>query len=141
MVTIKNESTTIAAEKTVGEVIGLLTRRGVLSVNTEFTEAGKLAGLSFVMRTDYGPRMYKLPVHAEGVRRVLQANGAPPARRTPEHAAKVAWRIAKEWLEVQMALVDAGLARLDEVMMPYMLTDERTMYEVYRDNAMKALES
>lgn len=140
MVAIKNESTTIAVDKTVGEVIGLLTRRGVMSVSTEFDE-GKLVGLSFVMKTDYGPRMYKLPVHADGVRQVLRSNGAPPARQTPEHAAKVAWRIAKEWLEIQIALVDAGLAKLDEVMLPYMLTDERTMYEVYRERSMKEIAS
>jgi len=39
-------------------------------------------------------------------------------------------------------LVDAGLAQLDEVLMPFMIaTDDRTMYQVYRANAMKEIAS
>lgn len=57
---------------------------------------------------------------------------------TPAQAARVAWRIAKDWLEAQSALIDAQLATLDEVMMPYMVASydgDRaiTMYGAFRD--------
>jgi hypothetical protein len=139
MVTIKNESTTITVDKTVGEIIGLLTRRGTTSVVTLYDE-GKVSGIIFTMKLEYGMRDYKLPVNSEGVLRVLKRGGAPARVQTPDQAARIAWRLAKEWLEVQIALVDAGLARLDEVLMPWALVDEtRTMFEAYHENAMKAV--
>jgi len=30
--------------------------------------------------------------------------------RTREHAARVAWRICKDWIEAQLAIVDAEMA-------------------------------
>ncbi|MDR6098913.1 hypothetical protein [Microbacterium sp. SORGH_AS_0454] len=42
-------------------------------------------------------------------------------------------RIAQDWLEAQSALVDAQLATLDEVMLPYMVGPSgETMYAVFR---------
>jgi hypothetical protein len=142
MVAIKNQSTTITVDKTVGEIVGLLTRRGTTSVVTLYKE-GQVSGLSFGLKTEYGPRTYALPVNADGVQAVLRKGGAPAAAQRPEQAARIAWRIAKEWLEVQIALVEAGLATLDEVLLPFMLNggDDRTMYQVYRASALKELES
>ena len=53
---------------------------------------------------------------------------------TPEQAAKVAWRIAKDWLEAQSALIDAQLATLDEVMLPYLIDGNsgKTLYAAWR---------
>jgi hypothetical protein len=139
MVAIKNQSTTIAVDKTVGEIVALLSRRGTTSVVTRYRD-GAISGLSFEMKTDYGIRGYDLPVNADGVLAVLKRNGVPTSFQKPEQAARIAWRIAKEWLEIQIALVDAGLAQLDEVLMPFMVAaDDRTMYQVYRANAMKEL--
>lgn len=60
---------------------------------------------------------------------------------TPEQAARVAWRIAKDWLEAQAALIDAEMALLDEVMLPYMLGDRgQTVYDIFRTQAMKEIE-
>lgn len=64
-----------------------------------------------------------------------------PGQKTPEQAARVAWRIAKDWLEAQAALIDAQLASLDEVMLPYMVDAAgQTMYALYR-STQKAIES
>jgi len=139
MVAIKNQSTTIAVDKTVGEIVGLLARRGTEAVMTSY-EDGKVVGITFAMKTEYGMRNYRLPVDGEGVRKVLVKGGAPTAAQKPEQAARIAWRIAKEWLEIQIALVDAGLAQLDEVLLPWaVVNDGRTIYELYRENAMKEL--
>ena len=45
-----------------------------------------------------------------------------PHRRGPvagREAARVAWRIIKDWLEAQLALVSAELADLEQVFLPY----------------------
>ena len=138
---ILNYTTTIAVEKTMGEVIGALQRRGVMRISTLYSEDGTPAGIAFTMRTDYGVRDFELPVRTDGVLAAMQRDPAvKPGQKNPEQAARVAWRIAKDWLEAQSALVDAQLARLDEVMLPYMVArygdDGRavTTYELYRSS-------
>ena len=52
-----------------------------------------------------------------------------------EQAARVAWRCLKSWVEAQMALIQIGMATMDQVFLPYVLNDEgKTLYEVARDS-------
>jgi hypothetical protein len=127
---ILNYTTTIDVGKTMGEIQTALARRGVQRISTLFDDDGTPAGLGFTMKTDYGVREFELPVRTAGVLAAMQRDPkVPKPKQTSEQAARVAWRIAKDWLEAQAALIDAGLASLDEVMMPYMLTDTgRTMF-------------
>lgn len=139
---ILNYTTEIAVGKTMGEIQTALARRGVQRISTLFDDEGVPAGLGFTMRTDYGVREFELPVRTAGVLAAMQRDSkVPKSKQTTEQAARVAWRIAKDWLEAQAALIDAGLASLDEVMMPYMLTDTgRTMFIETRQR-LRAIES
>lgn len=127
---ILNYTTEIAVGKTMGEIQTALARRGVQRISTLFDEDGVPAGLAFTMKTDYGIREFELPVRTDGVLAAMKRDTkVPKAKQTAEQAARVAWRIAKDWLEAQSALIDAGLASLDEVMMPYLLVaPDRTAY-------------
>ncbi|QJU54362.1 hypothetical protein SCB71_14545 [Herbiconiux sp. KACC 21604] len=131
---IMNYTTDISVTKTMGEIQGALARRGVTRISTLFDEHGVASGLGFTMNTDYGPRDFELPVRTAGVLEAMKRDTkVPRSKCTTEQAAKVAWRIAKDWLEAQSALIDAQLARLDEVMFPYMIaSDEGTVYELFR---------
>jgi hypothetical protein len=134
---ILNYTTDIAVSKTMGEIQGALARRGVTRISTLFDEAtGTPSGIAFTMKTDYGVREFELPVRTSGVLAAMEADPkVPRSKCTPEQAAKVAWRIAKDWLEAQSALIDASLATLDEVMLPYMVNEKgQTMYALYRSN-------
>lgn len=134
---IMTYTTEIDVEKTIGEVTKALARRGVTRISTMFDEEGIPSGLGFTMKTDYGPRDFELPVKTAGVLRAMQRDSkVPKSKQTPEQAARVAWRIAKVWLEAQSALIDAELATLDEVMLPYMVDAKsgKTMFEWFRSN-------
>ena len=140
-VSILNYTTAIAVEKSMGEVIGALTRRGVTRISTLFTEEGP-AGIAFTMKTDWGVQEFELPVKVEGVLRAMTADKSiARSKCTKEQAARVAWRIAKDWLEAQSALIDAELATLDEVMLPYLVIDQRgtTMFQRVREQGLKEL--
>jgi hypothetical protein len=66
---------------------------------------------------------------------VLKRDRTTQARySTPEHAERVAWRIVKDWLEAQLAIIKTEMVTLDQVMLPYMRGDNgATIYEIYRD--------
>ncbi len=130
---IMNYSTEITVEKSMGEVIGALTRRGVTRISSLFNDDGP-AGVAFTMQTEYGIREFELPVRTAGVLAAMKADPkVSRAKCTPEQAARVAWRIAKDWLAAQSALIDADLASLDEVMFPYMIDGRgKTAFQVFR---------
>jgi hypothetical protein len=130
---ILNYTTTIAAEKTLGEVQGLLSRNGASRVSVHYDPDGVPVGLEFHIKTAQDERDYQLPLDLEAVLRLLDraSRERDPAGRRPlpaswvtrEHAARVGWRVIKDWVEAQLALVAIGLASLDEVMMPYQIVD------------------
>lgn len=142
---IANYTTGVAVSQTMGEINRALARRGVSRISTIYDDDGNPTGVSFAMKTEYGLRDYELPIRVDGVHAALAADNVAPRYRTREQAERVAWRIAADWLRAQSALVDAGLALLDEVMMPYMVAQidggkSMTMYEHYRGVQMKGLE-
>lgn len=52
----------------------------------------------------------------------------------PEQAERVAWRVAREWLLAQLAIIEAQMATLDQVMLPYLQVDgQKTLYAAYRE--------
>lgn len=114
-----NYSTSIPATKTAGECQTILAKAGAASVAVHY-ESGEPAGLSFSLKTPHGSRNFTLPVNVEGMQRVLtEASRAGKIRSlsratatSREHAAKVAWRVVKDWLEAQADPARGGPARL-----------------------------
>lgn len=139
---IRNYTTGIAVTKTTGDIQALLAGRGVTRMSTTFDPTGVPDGFLFEMTTDFGVREFALPVRVDGVHAALRpVTSLTKAQRTREHAARVAWRIVFDWLGVQLALIDAQMSSLEEVMLPYMVGPAgETMYEVYR-GSQKAIES
>lgn len=131
---IMNYTTEIAVEKTTGQIIKALSRRGVTRISTVFDDDGSIAGLAFTMNTDHGVADFALPINVDGVLAAMQKDPkVPRSKQTREQAARVAWRIAQDWLEAQAALIDAELATLDQVMLPYMVDSKgKTIYEIVR---------
>ena len=59
---------------------------------------------------------------------------------TQEQALKVSWRIVKDWVEAQMAIVEAELAEMAEVFLPYAVTKNgTTLYKEIQNNNMLML--
>lgn len=146
-----NYSTTVPVHRTVGEVQAMLAQHGADAVATRYADKQPV-GVSFQLATPHGPRTFALPVDVDAVRRLLVAqhrSGSIKAHvskaqiTSPEHAARVAWRVVKDWLEAQLAIIEAQMATLDQVMLPYLVTsaDGQTLYEAYRERGQSAIEA
>ena len=100
---------------------------------TTYSDTGTPTGISFAIPTGDGQRGFTLPVQVHRVFRVLELDKqVPPKFRTPEQAERIGWRIIKDWLEAQLAIVKTEMVTFEEVMLPYMKTVEgKTMYELY----------
>jgi hypothetical protein len=145
-----NYSTTVPTSRTVGEVQDILVRAGADAVATRYVDHQPV-GLSFMLATAAGVQRFALPVNVEAVGKILTAQCAAgelslggkitkTVVTSREHAARVAWRIAKDWLEAQLAIIEAGMVTLPQVMLPYMVVgpNETTVYDEYRARALEA---
>jgi hypothetical protein len=121
-----NYTTTIEPIKSAGDCTSILAVHGATEISTTW-QGGEPVGLKFVIVTAYGPMAYTLPINVNGTHKVLiqaQNKGRISARfATEDQAKRVAWRVMHDWLKVQLALVEAGVAEFAQVMLPYMHTD------------------
>lgn len=130
-----NYRTTVPVHRTVSEIHGLLVEAGARQIGTEYDGAGTPTGVRFVTETVAGRRAFTLPVTARRVQAVLEREKVDARLRTPEHSQRVAWRIVKDWVEAQMAIIRTEMVTLDQVMLPYMKAGPagETVYEMYRN--------
>jgi hypothetical protein len=133
-----NYATRVPAERTMAELQVILAKAGAREVLAQWDENGKPAGLGFAVDTSYGRRTFVLPVNTEKVHHVLLRQKVGARYETSEHASWVAWRILKDWVEAQVAIVQTEMVTLDQVMLPYMRADSegRTVYELVVGHAL-----
>jgi len=130
---IKNYTTTIDASKTIVEIQKILSGHGANRIGVDY-EAGEPSSVYFEISISGDPVSYRLPCDWRGVLAVLDADGVQPRYLTEEHARRVSWRIVKDWIDAQLALIESGQARLAQVMLPYAVSpDGRTLYELVED--------
>lgn len=136
-------TTQIEAVKTVGEIQGILAAAGAESVLTEYGPTGLVAALSFRMNTVNGQLAFRLPCRTAGVLKRLEAGEVPKRLQNEKQAARVSWRILKNWVEAQLAIVETEHAELAEVFLPYMQDPKtgRTVYENLKLGKFKQLSS
>ncbi len=130
---ILNYSTTIDAFKTVSEIEYVLMKHKAKSVMKNY-EDGTISGLSFLIDTGAQQLPIRLPVKIDECLKVLQkekkSNPRSSIKATREQAERVAWRILKDWIEAQMALLDIEMVSMQEIFLPYIeLPGGQTIYQ------------
>ena len=86
----------------------------------------------------------RLPANVERVREVLRQQKNNPRNRnrsqiddSRDQAERVAWRIVKDWLAAQLAILETKMVDVQQVFLPYFLNRQgQTLYEVYSSGAL-----
>jgi hypothetical protein len=132
-VALLNYTTEVPVNRTIAQVHALLVEAGARSIATHYNEVGGPIGIGFMVQTFSGMRSFNLPVNSDRVLDVLQRDRkVQPRFKTQQQAERVAWRIVKDWLEAQLAIIRTEMVTLDQVMLPYMQGDDgRTVYDLY----------
>lgn len=129
---ILNYTTQIDAFKTVSEIEYILMKHKAKSIMKNY-EGETISGLSFLIDTGRQQVPVKLPVRIDECLKVLQKEkqrGTKNIKATREQAERVAWRILKDWIESQMALLDIEMVKFEEIFLPYIeLQGGQTIYE------------
>jgi len=136
-----NYTTQVAASKTAQEIVAKLAKAGARQVLTDYGDHGDVTSISFAYPDTAGNlQKYRLPVDVAAVEKVLRRQNVATRYKSTEQAERVAWRILKDWVEAQLAILETGMVQLDEVFLPYMLVPGGTIYELFRTQQL-ALES
>ena len=131
---LKNYSTKISAARSVAEITSSLVSKGATQVLTQYDSDGQPCGLQWVIDTDQGRCRYMLPVNCEGVYGALTQQGILKSsnEKRMKQAQWVAWRILKDWVEAQFAVMETHLLTMEQVFLPYMMISEgKTAYDAF----------
>lgn len=139
-----NYSTQIPKEKTIGEIENILSQHGANAILKDFDGAGNITSISFKVNTEYGEMPFKLPMNVQAAMQIINEQtekyrGRPGHRERVvplrykddlDQARRVGWRIIKDWIKAQMALIELGLVKIQQVFLPYAVTPNgKTFYE------------
>ncbi len=124
--TLYMETTTISVPRTCGEIEEVLAKMGVSQVWKAF-DGGKIEAISFSIEVNGQEIYYRLPFRWREIH-AMAKEGKTQYRKTAdeEQARRVAARIVLRWVQAQMALVEVGMARPEEIFLPYMMIDRET---------------
>ncbi len=127
---ILNYTTSIKCEKTIMEIQKCLVKHGATKITTDYADQIPV-GVTFCLLMSGSLVAFSLPVNYNGVLKSMSTDKKVPKRLvTQEQALKVSWRIIKDWVEAQLAIVEAQLAEMAEVFLPYAVTNNgKTLYQ------------
>jgi hypothetical protein len=97
----------------------LLAGAKATAILSEYND-GAIAAISFRIATEFGVLTFRLPANLEGAYAILmRSKQIPRSLRNHAQARRVAWRSVLHWLDSQLALIQAGLASLDQLFLPF----------------------
>ena len=127
---ILNYTTTISPFKTVAEIQQILVKHGAKRIVQDYDENGAISAVCFLINTPIGDQGVRLPANIDAVDKVLQKQRVKGGR---EQAERVAWRIVKDWVEAQMAILESQMVTMDEVFLPYIMDENgQTIYQLFQ---------
>lgn len=130
-----NYTTKVDVEKTLAEIQRCLISHGANAVLTEYDNEGYVTALSFKIPLNGQNIGFRLPTDWRPVLEIMKHDSKVPKRlETQQQALKVAWRITKDWVVAQMAIVETKMVSMPQIFLPYAVTKNgKTIYEKILD--------
>src|ERR687893_987831 len=136
---IKNYTSDKPLEKIFAELQQTLGSHGARQISYDYGDDGNVHGVEFAVTVHDRRIRVKLPARIEQAQAVLKRQwdeGTISHKRGRENtygyeqAYRVAWRNILDWVQAQMALLEIGMAKMEEVFLPYMLDSQgHTLFE------------
>jgi hypothetical protein len=127
----------------------MLAQHKASKIVKEYDEEGNPSGLTFAIRNKQGELPIKLPCDVNAVLEVFEAqvDDKKLPRKYAEgewarkQAARTGWRNLQDWIKAQLALLETGMVRMEQIFLPYMLNlkEGKTMFELFEERNFKML--
>lgn len=138
-----NYTTKIPAHTSIAEISKMLAKAGARSVMHDYAEdgSGTIIALSFSMIFNGRQIGFRLPANWQGIQPIMLQKRKKDSRHVPvsfteqEHCVNIAWRVVKDWVEAQLAMIEANQAKTQQVFLPYaVVKNGQTLYEHIEEN-------
>lgn len=121
-----NYTTTVPVDRSLNEITKALLKAGATKMMQDY-EDGEVVAVSFQVELQGQPISFRLPADWRSTQQVLKNDRV---RHDEAHARRVAWRITKDWVEAQMALLATKSVTLPQLFLPYAVDSKgTTLYE------------
>lgn len=152
---LKNYTSDAPVSESIRRIEQVLLQCGVTGIMKEYSASQKIVAITFRVITgeDGQPRMIRLPAkekEATDALFLLYADGATISKDGQriegysrkrlkrkdfvEQGERTAWRIVKDWVEIQMSMISLGQADVMEVFLPYAWDGKRTYYQMLKES-------
>ena len=140
---IKNYTSMLPVEKTILRIELALVTGGAVGIMKDYKN-GELEAISFsVPSPEKRLVAIKLPANVDAVYEVLMSAMKRPQAKTEKRlraqAARTAWKLIQDWVEVQMAMIKMQQAELIQVFLPYVWNGKKTFYGALKEGGFKLL--
>ena len=130
-----NYTSKTPAHQSIAEISQMLAKAGARQVMHDYDDSGNIVALSFSLELE-GQRIgFRLPSDWRPVQVLLQnaqvkSHVSTQWLTSEDHARDVAWRIIKDWVEAQLAIIETRMVTTAQVFLPYAVTaNGQSLYE------------
>lgn len=134
MVKIKNAKS--HSRNTFEKIQFVLSTHGANKVMYDYASNGSLEAITFGMQIGEKQVGFRLPALVENVVQIMYGgkdrwgNAKKITEQQREQAYKTAWANIRDWIDAQMALIDTKQVKMEQVFLPYMITQKgETLFE------------
>ena len=115
---IKNYSTTKDPIDTIAEIEKILVKNGCSGVSKEYDNGVPMA-VYFTFIINERPVNFKLEARQRATLKILEEDKSiPNSYKNEEQALRVSWRIIKDWIDSQLAYIQTGQVKFEELFLP-----------------------
>jgi hypothetical protein len=143
---MKNYTSQLSVEKTISLIERALAKAGASNILKNY-EAGTISSISFTLFDPTFGKTYfiRLPANVDAVEKILFQKIKRPRKETikriREQAARTAWKLMLDWVEVQLSLIELEQVEALQVFLPYVFDGEKTFYSALKENNFRMLSS
>lgn len=130
---ILNYTTSVNSAKTVAQIQSILGTKGATHVSVDYRDGTAIA-VTFGLNVAETIVNFRLPCNVDGVSAAVKKQKPGSSLwRDRAQCERIAWRIVKDWVEAQLALVEANQAEIAEVFLPYAINGSgQTFFQAFK---------
>ena len=141
---IKNYTSTVPVSRTITRIEEALVSGGATNIIKDYKNKDLEAICFSVLHPSTGKTVsVRLPANVEAVYNALKTSVKKPRQGTMEklrdQAARTAWKLMQDWVEVQMSLISMQQAEFLQVFLSYVWDGNETFYGHLKGGGFKML--
>lgn len=130
---IKNYTSGVPVDRTVSRIEKALVEGGASNIVKDYKDVTLDAICFVVTMPDTGRKIaVRLPANVDAVYETLRSRIKRPRDGTlgklHEQAARTAWKLMQDWVDIQMSLIQMHQAEFLQVFLPYVWNGKETFY-------------